>query len=296
MRAWRKGGEAGGLVRGGHGPEFSSFADAVPMGIQVFRPEYKPARDHAWHLSFWLAPGLQAWCVHERSSGRLMALASGNDDELAAQEMIPARPASVSFTAMPEVGTLVPESALVPGTEMRHLKLVHGNVPTGLLRDEPIGVVGARCIYLHDEAAERKLLQRFPNARPLPLQGTLVGHAMAHAAHGPVAVLHRSSTRLDLAIADKGKLLLSNTFHATTAEDVLYYTLFCLEQCGLGPDKTEVRAGGTHLGAGEEHLLSLYFANGPVPTTGSASAGMDGLELPNAHHWTGLIEQFTCAS
>lgn len=266
------------------------------MNTETFRREYDPARDHAWHLSCWLAPGLQAWCVHERSSGKLMALASGTGEELPAPAMVPARPASVSFTAMPEVGTLVPESALEPGTEMRYLKLVHGTVPTGLLRDEPIGVIGARCIYLHDEAAERNLLQRFPNARPLPLQGALVGHALAHGSTGAVAVLHRSSTRLDIAIADKGKLLLSNTFHATVAEDVLFYTLFCLEQCGLTTDNTTIRAGGTHLTPGEEHLLSLYVANGPIPATGAGNTALEGLELANAHHWTGLIEQFSCAS
>ena len=266
------------------------------MSIEIFRSGYDPARDHAWHLSCWLAPGLQAWCVQERSTGKLLGLASDGGDELPSNGKLPERPASVSFTAMPEVGTLVPESALVPGSEMRHLKLVHGSVPTGLLRDEPIGMIGARCIYLHDEAAERNLLQRYPNARPLPLQGTLVGHALAHASQGAVAVLHRSASRLDLAIADRGKLLLSNTFHATVAEDVLYYTLFCMEQCGLATDTTEVRVGGTHLSASEEHLLSLYFAKGPVPSTGKADALLAGLELPHAHHWTGLIEQFTCAS
>ncbi len=266
------------------------------MSMETLRPEYDPVRDHAWHLSCWLAPGLQAWCVQERSTGKLMALASGAGEELPSPGKLPERPASVSFTAMPEVGTLVPESALVPGSELRHLKLVHGTVPSGLLRDEPIGMIGARCIYLHDEAAEHKLLQRFPHARPLPLQGTLVAHALAHASTGAAAVLHRSSTRLDLAIADRGKLLLSNTFHATVAEDVLYYTLFCLEQCGLTTDKTEVRVGGTHLNANEEHLLSLYFAKGPVPTTAPGSAALAGMDLANAHHWTGLIEQFTCAS
>ncbi|MBS1570505.1 MAG: DUF3822 family protein [Bacteroidetes bacterium] len=266
------------------------------MITETFRKEYDPARDHAWHLSCWLAPNLQAWCVHERSSGRLMALASGTGDELPARPMVPERPASVSFTAMPEVGALVPESTLEPGSEMHYLKLVHGSVPTGLLRDEPIGMIGAQCIYLHDEAAERNLLQRFPNARPLPLQGTLVHHALTHGPAGAVAVLHRSSTRLDIAIADKGKLLLSNTFHATVAEDVLYYTLFCLEQCGLSADKAAIRAGGTHLTAGEEHLLSLYAAKGPIPSTGAGYAALEGLELANAHHWTALIEQFTCAS
>jgi hypothetical protein len=266
------------------------------MSVEIFRPNYDPAKEHAWHLSCWLAPGLQAWCVHERSTGRLMALASATGDTLPLEGRIPSKPASVSFTAMPEISTLVPESALVPGTEMRHLKMVHGTVPTGLLRDEPIATLGARCIYLHDEQAERSLMGRYPNARSLPLQGTLVSHGLSRSSTGAVVVLHRSATRLDLVVADHGKLLLSNTFHATVAEDVLYYTLFAVEQCGLAPDTVSVRAGGTHLTAGEEHLLSRYFVNGPIPSTGPDEPALADLRVPNAHHWTGLIEQFPCAS
>ena len=266
------------------------------MTVETFRPGYDPAKEHAWHLSCWLAPGLQAWCVHEKSTGRLMALAGNTGDELPMQGHLPAKPVTVSFTAMPEISTLVPESALVPGTEMKHLKLVHGTVPTGLLREEPIGMLSARCIYLHDESAERSLLERFPNARSLPLQGTLLSHAMSRSTTKAVAVLHRSSTRLDLVLAVGGKLLLSNTFHATVAEDILYYTLFALEQCGLTPDAVEVRAGGTHLSAVEEHLLARYFLKVPFPSTGHDEPALADLRLPNAHHWTGLIEQFPCAS
>lgn len=266
------------------------------MSEEHFHPKYDAAKEHAWHLSCWVAPGLQAWCAHEKASGGLMALVSGIGDIMPKQQQMPVMPVSVSFTAMPEISTLVPESALVPGTEMRHLKLVHGSVPTGLLRDEPIGTLGARCIYLHDELAEGALLERFPNARPLPLQGTLVSHALSRSSPGAVAVLHRSATRLDLVVADRGKLLLTNTFHATVAEDVLYYTLFAVEQCGLAPDDVEVRAGGTHITPGEEHLLSQYFLKGPVPTTGPKDPALMDLPVPDAHHWTGLIEQFPCAS
>jgi hypothetical protein len=266
------------------------------MTTEAFHTEYDPAQDHAWHLGCWLAPGLQAWCVHDRRNGKLMALAAAPGDSFPLAERLPQRPASVSFTAMPEVGTLVPESALAPGTEMRHLAMVHGTVPTGLLRDEPIGLLDARCIYLHDETAERKLLEQYPNARSLPLQGTLVNHALARSAAGAVAVVLRSSSRMDLAIAERGKLLLCNTFHATVPDDLLYYTLFCLERCGIAPAAVELRVGGTHLAPTEEHLLSNYFARGATPTTAPDDAVLNGLQLPQAHHWTGLTEQFPCAS
>jgi len=266
------------------------------MNTATFHPAYDPAREHAWHLSCWLAPDLHAWCVHDRSTGKLRALVAASGSDLPQPERLPAKPGSVSFTALPEVSTLVPRVALEAGTGIQHLKLVHGTVPTGLLRDEPIDTLGAHCIYLHGEPAELALLGRYPGGRSLPLLGTLVGHALGRSTNGPLAVLHRSHQRLDLVVADRGRLLLSNAFHATTAEDVLYFTLLAAEQCRLAPDTITVRAGGTHLTPTEEHLLGRYFVHGPVPSTAASDPALEGMELADAHHWTALIEQFACAS
>lgn len=260
-------------------------------------PAYDPARERAWHLSLWMAPEASAWCVHDRASGHVMALYAGKGNVLPHGSAMPLRPAAVSFTALPEISTLVPEAALVPGSEMRHLKMVHGTLPTGLLRDEPIGALGARCVYLHDERTEHQLLARFPNARSLPLQVLLVQAALARSTKGPVVVVHRTEKRVDLAIAQERRLLLSNTFHAVTAEDVLYYTLFALEQCRLEPGAVAVRTGGPLVTDTEVTLLARYLPD-LAPMITAADARLEALEpLPeHVHHWAALIDQFACAS
>jgi hypothetical protein len=265
------------------------------MLIEFQRPDYDPALEHAWHLSIWMAPDLHAWAVHGRASGQLMALQADHGEHMPMQDRTPFRPAGVSFTALPETSTLVPESALTPGHEMRHLKMVHGTLPTGLLRDEPIGTIGARCIYLHDEAAERVLMGRFPHARSLPLQGVLLQAAISRSTHGTALVLHRSASRADVAIARDGRLLLSNNFHAVNAEDVLYYALFALEQCGATPSGTDLHFGGTHLTGAEEELLVRHFKHAlPLVDSNDPSLASSGLERP--HRWAALMEQFICAS
>ncbi|MBK8581451.1 MAG: DUF3822 family protein [Flavobacteriales bacterium] len=262
------------------------------MAIAQFHPEYDAERDHAWHLSCWLEAGLEAWAVHETGTGRLMALFADKGNGLPEDARLPQRPASVTFTAMPETSTLVPESALAPGTELRHLKLVHGKVPTGLLRDEPVEQIGARCIYLHDEQAERQLTSTYPQARSVPLQTLLI--KMGLSGNAPAMVLHRTKQRMDLVIGNAGKLELCNTFHATAKEDLLYYALFALEQCGMAPAATALRVGGSHLSAEDEALLSRYFkevlplSSGPAPTIGN-------VPVEEAHHWAALLEQYTCA-
>lgn len=252
---------------------------------------YEPARERTWHLSVLLSPDLQAWCVHDRSDGLVVALHADKGEVLPKESQLPARPASVSFVALPVISTLVPENALVPGSEMAHLRMVHGHVPTGLLRDEPINSLGARCVYLHDEQAEHKLMSRFPNARPLPLQAVLVQAALSrsHAPARAAVVLHRAQKRLDLVIAKDGRLLLSNTFHAVNGEDLLYYTLFAVEQCGLRPAGTELLLGGTHLQANETEVLQRYFPHTAPLTTSSTPP-----EQPE--RWSALIEQFACVS
>lgn len=261
------------------------------MAIAYFHPEYMPEREHAWHLGCWLESGTEAWCVQELGTGRLMALYADKGDGLPQDERLPGHPSTVSFTALPETSTLVPESALVPGTELRHLKLVHGKVPTGLLRDEPVEAIGAHCIYLHDETAERSLTGRYPQARPVPLRSVLIRLGLE--GNGSRLVLYRTRQRMDLVLADAGRLLLSNSWHATSKEDLLYYALFALEQCGMAPGQVELRTGGSHLNGAEEQLLGGYFAQmAPLRTLGGA--GVEGGPGPEAHHWAALLEQYAC--
>ena len=140
--------------------------------------------------------------MQELGTGRLMALYADKGDGLPQDERLPVHPSTVSFTALPETSTLVPESALVPGTELRHLKLVHGKVPTGLLRDEPVEAIGAHCIYLHDETAERSLTGRYPQARPVPMRSLLIRLGLE--GNGWQLVLYRTRQRMDLVLVDAG--------------------------------------------------------------------------------------------
>lgn len=256
---------------------------------------YDARKERAWHVSALLSPETSAWCVHDVGTGACVALLAGAAGELPGAASLPVRPASVSFTALPEVSALIPESALAPGSEMAHLRSVHGHVPTGLLRDEPIGALGARCIYLHDEGAELRLMARFPSARSLPLQAVLVQTAIARSSERTTLLLHRSAKRLDLALAHRQQLLLSNTFHAVSAEDVLYYTLFVLERCGHAPADVRVLTGGTHFTDTEEQLLGRYLPDlAPCITKDHPSVLGIGIERPA--HWSGLLLQFACAS
>ncbi|MCC6401995.1 MAG: DUF3822 family protein [Flavobacteriales bacterium] len=247
------------------------------------------------HLGIVVHPDGLAWSAHDRADGRCLVLAQGRGATWPAEEQLPRHPASVSFCAMPELSTLVPESTLRPGTEAGHLSLVHGPLPTGLLRDEPVEDLGARCVYLHDEGMEHQVLERFPAARAIALRSLLVRAVLALGRQGPALVAHRVGKRMDVALADGGGLKLSNAYHCATGTDALFYLLHLLDALHLGTADVAVRWCGPGWNTTDTDLLRRY-----LPTAAPALSGTDamlvGLDAPTPESWWALLEQAACAS
>ncbi|MBP7409754.1 MAG: DUF3822 family protein [Flavobacteriales bacterium] len=255
---------------------------------------YDAGRERAWHLSILVGPEVQAWVAHAMESGEPVALGWSNDSSALDVAELPAHPGTVSFVTLPEWSALVPEGALEPGSEARHLSLVHGGLPTGALRDELVASLGATCIYVHDDEAERNVLDRFPNARPVPMQGLMVRAVLARCNEGPTVLLHRSHQSLEVAIASGGRVLLSNTFPARTSQDLLYFTLLAVEGSGLKPTEVQLHHSGTHLTSHERDLLHRYFTNERTAVrTLNEQGANDPMEM---HRWLALMEQFACVS
>lgn len=256
---------------------------------------YAPEVERTWHLSILIGQGVSAWAVHDAENGEPVALAWSTEDHCLGLPEVPSHPRSVSFVSLPEWSTLVPDGALVPGHEADHLALVHGGLPAGALRDEPVRSLGATCIYMHDDRTERRVLERFPNARALPMQGLLVRAAQARCTDRPVLLLHRGLDRLDITVANRGKVLLSNTYPARSGQDTLYFALLATEGCGLAAAETLLHAGGTHLSDGELELLARYFHSSVQACADSWTEDQQGKDL-RVDRWLGALEQFPCVS
>ncbi|MCB0791359.1 MAG: DUF3822 family protein [Flavobacteriales bacterium] len=257
--------------------------------------DYDRGRERTYHLSILVTPTGTGWCVHEQARSRCVALASTKGQVLPQLDLLPSHPMSISFVAAPELSTLVPESALAMGAEKDHLALVHGPLPTGLLRDEPVDLLGARCVYLHDEAAERIVLDRYPGARPIALRTLMVHGVLERSRNGTTLLLHRSGKRLDIALGRNGKLLLSNAFHATNGTDMLYYVLFVLERSQLPLADVTVLAGGTDLTADDMQLMRGYLPRA-YPTFEPGEPTIAGLDIEAPERWSALLDQAACAS
>lgn len=258
-------------------------------------PGYDPDSERAYHLSLLLEPGISAWIVHRIDDGAPMAMGWAPDQEALNDGAIAREPVTVSFITLPEWSTLVPDAALAPGSEAKHLALVHGGMPSGAMRDEPVSSLGATCIYVHDDRLERSALQRYPHARSLPMQALMVRMALARSSEGPLVLVHRGTDRVDIAVAEKGRLLLSNTFPARTTQDLLYFVLLATERTGFRPEAVELQYGGAQLGAMDREMLGRYFERCSKSCTNPWGEA-DGQDSGPMDRWMAVLEQFACVS
>lgn len=267
-------------------------AKELPIGA-CRAQDYANNMERTLHLGIVMGPGSCAWVVRDVRTAGVMAMAWAPDERVLHHPDLPTHPRQVTYVALPEWSTLVPEGALEDGMNVHHLALVHGRLPNTSVREEPVPALGAQCLFVTDGGHDRQVLERFPNARSLPLQAILVKGAQARSHHAPTLLLHRGAERSDIAIARNGELLLSASYPARAAEDVLYFSLMAMERCGLDTRITAVRSGGTHLQAADRELLDRYFMDHAPAIDPSMIQGMNG---SGADRWLAAFDQFACVS
>lgn len=256
---------------------------------------FDPGRERAYHVGVLIGQGVSAWVAHDVNTKQPAAMAWGADADALRSADLPKHPRSVSYVSLPVWSTLVPDGAFDPAAAGEHLALVHGRLPSRALRDEPVDTLAANCVYMHDETNERLVLDRFANARSLPLQALLVRGAQARSTKGPLLLVHRGSDRADIAVARGQDVLLSSSYPVRTPEDLLYFCLLAAERCGLEPDTSRIRSGGTHLSSTEREMLDRYFADHDKAIDFKWPTARPGDQDP-LDRWLGAFEQFACVS
>ena len=276
-----------------HKPERTTLTELMDRGSWSVE-HFDKSRERTWHLSVLISGIVEAWAAHATEDGSLVAIQWSALGGVLDAEEVPTHPVSVSFINLPEWSALVPEGAMEPGSQAAHLRAVHGGVPTGALRDEPLAVLGANCIYVHDDVAERSVLDRFPHARPVPMRSLMVRAAISRCMDGTIMVMHRGQENLEVAVAENGRILLSNTYPVRSSQDVLYFALLAAEGSGLKPAATSVLACGTHLVPHETDLLRRYFNTHDTVMNGSLALPAESGVVPQ--RWLALLDQFICVS
>ena len=100
----------------------------------------------------------------------------------------------------------------------------------------------------------------------------------------PKMYLHFQQNRFDCIVLKNGQLQLCNTYSYNTAEDFIYYTLFCMEQLKLDPETLSVVLCGD-IGKNDETYKIAYTFIRNIEFTGKDvnSPTIDGHEENHRH-------------
>ncbi|MBK7087061.1 MAG: DUF3822 family protein [Flavobacteriales bacterium] len=247
------------------------------------------------HLGIPIRPNGLGWCANEPVTGRCLMLVHGEGDELPAADLLPERPASVSFTAVPELSTLVPGARSHPAPKPRTSPWCMAICPLAccaMSPSRPWALAACTCTTRPWSTACWSASRRRVRWR---CAISLVRSALEQGKQRTTLVAHRVEKRFDVALADASGLRPSNAFHAATGTDALYYILFALDQLGMAPNAVQALWAGPGWTAADLDLLRRYLPlAAPVIARGHKVLGDLDVETPE--HWFALLEQAACAS
>jgi Protein of unknown function (DUF3822) len=258
------------------------------MGTSFTHDRFNTAPPHALHVSVLQGPAFAGWCAHERKTGTVLALHAAHNAVLPALDLLPRDPGSATCVVLPEWSVLVPDGALQEGSEAVHLRATFGRDPVGVIRRDPVELLDAHSIHVHEPAAESMAMAQVPLARPLAMQALLIQAAMNRRTERNVLLLHFGTDRMDAVLATHTSIALSNTFPIRTPEDALYFALLAAERTKHEPADLQLLYCGPHANDNMIALLEKYFADmaPALPRTP--------LDIERPERWLALTEQFAC--
>lgn len=203
---------------------------------------------------------------------------------------------SVYINLFTELFTLCPAAFYEAESKRQILEFNAG--PSGdavILQDDITQEI--KLIYAIDEQLKSTLDLIFPNhhmKHSLSVLSQLMLHSEDLAKAHVLVNIH--DAYIELVIKQDGKLVLANQFGVRSAEDILYYILFALEQYQLEPSSAElVITGNADIQSDLVQALKKYIRH-IRPGIGNRSVNWQGLEGMPQHFNYSLINRVFCES
>ena len=121
-----------------------------------------------------------------------------------------------------------------------------------------LGKSNIALLFGMDRHAHQLLSEQFPHARIFANVSPLIEFftQKARESNNRTLYVHFQPNRMNLFAFDKGKLLLTNTFHCKQTADQVYYLLYVWQQLGFSQEKDQIYLTGK-MEAQEELLTEL---------------------------------------
>jgi hypothetical protein len=159
--------------------------------------------------------------------------------------------------------TLVPTPLFDPGQYSKHLEFNFGMTGTGQVRADQLEEIDAFNVYQIPQGLLDVLQASFGDAALFHRSSALIRAIYNHQKMNPSPAgvyLNVRELSIDLASLDGGRLVFFNSYSCAGKEDMLYYTLYVLEQLNLRPDATQLYVSGRIEDGSESfRLLEQYI-------------------------------------
>jgi hypothetical protein len=138
--------------------------------------------------------------------------------------------------------TLVPNALYEKEQQSKYLDFNFSDLPAGKIHTDTLFSIGSANVYLVPEAAAALFTQRFPNIRFHHSNTVLIETVMRQNRYSTDQAIYVNINEKDfdmLVLAGKS-LQFYNSFAYQSAEDLVYYLLYVVEQLKLSPTKTPI--------------------------------------------------------
>ena len=113
------------------------------------------------------------------------------------------------------------------------------------IKDEHIPSIDSNIIYAYNKDLYDVVSSRFSNMKMGNFATLQIPFYLKSSEDNkPYVYCQIYHSYFQIIIIDKSKLILYNHFNYSTAEDLLYYIVFCMEQLNLNPEFTKLRLSG----------------------------------------------------
>lgn len=142
--------------------------------------------------------------------------------------------------------TLVPNALYAPKKKEEYLSFIFNVHPGSQISTSDVTSEDAKLIYATSMAYNQIAQDFFPSAVILSRAAALINYVLPRFRNRPSSLMFINLYRdeFDLLVLENGKMIFCNNYTYKAPEDLVYYTLFVMDQLSINPEKAEVNMSG----------------------------------------------------
>jgi hypothetical protein len=142
--------------------------------------------------------------------------------------------------------TIIPDALFLPGNEDEYFSFVHELSVGEELNSVKLQNEDAQLIFAADMSYFEIIREFFPTADVIPVIASFTGYLLPRfrTTTEPAMFLNIYTDNFDLLILHNGKINFCNNFNWNAPEDIVYYTIFVIEQLKINAEKVVTSLSG----------------------------------------------------